>query len=218
MQLRFANCRMDTGTREVFRADARVHLSPKAFRLLELLVASRPNAISKETIHRGLWPGSFVADGNLANLVSELREGLGDTARQPRIIRTVHRFGYAFCAEAGPSRAKVGMPVFLLSWGEREIVLDPGENLLGRDPLSAACIVVESVSRHHARIIVSDDGALLEDLGSKNGTYLRGKKLRGSAPLQDGDAIRLGSVPLTFHRFDSGTTATGPSGGSARLK
>jgi pSer/pThr/pTyr-binding forkhead associated (FHA) protein len=95
-------------------------------------------------------------------------------------------------------------PVFKLIWGDREIALEEGENLLGRDPLSVACIDVASVSRHHARITVTGDQATIEDLDSKNGTYVRDRKLRGATPLADGDALRLGSVPLIFRRFGSG--------------
>jgi pSer/pThr/pTyr-binding forkhead associated (FHA) protein len=60
------------------------------------------------------------------------------------------------------------------------------------------------VSRHHARIVVDGTAARLEDLGSKNGTFLRNQRLEGSHPLRDGDAIRLGLVALVFRRFEPG--------------
>src|SRR6185503_16401606 len=53
-------------------------------------------------------------------------------------------------------------------------------------------------ARRHARILISAKGATIEDLGSKNGTFLRGQRLTGLAELQDGDEIRLGSLMLTF--------------------
>ena len=64
-----------------------------------------------------------------------------------------------------------------LLWGDRAIPLSEGENLLGRVDGAAAWIDSPSVSRRHARIVVSGGRATLEDLGSKNGTYLRGEKL-----------------------------------------
>lgn len=215
MRLRFEGCHLDLGTREVFRGERPVHLSPKAFQLLELLVTSRPNAISKEDLHRRLWPDTFVADGNLAVLVNELREGLGDDARRSRIIRTVQRFGYAFEATTESvgtpgALAEVGVAYRLL-WAEREIALAVGENLIGRDQGAVVWVDDVSVSRHHARIVIDTSGARLEDLGSKNGTYVGSRRIERPVALQDGDSLRLGSVALIFRRFEAGlSTETGP--------
>jgi DNA-binding winged helix-turn-helix (wHTH) protein len=207
MQLRFEDCLLDSGTREVFRGERQVHLSPKAFQLLELLARSRPTAISKEEIHQRLWPGTFVADGNLANLVNEIREGLGDDARQPRIIRTVQRFGYAFEAKAESLPApREGGVAYRLLWGDREIALAEGANLIGRDQDAVVWVDDVSVSRHHARIVIDASGARLEDLGSKNGTYVGSGKVGDAVSLRDGDAVRLGSVAMVFRRFEAGTS------------
>ena len=115
MRLGFGEYVLDLGTRQVFRVAEEIPLSPKAFQLLELLVQRRPNAVSKEELQNALWPDTFVAETNLANLVSELRTAFGDEARQSHVIRTVQRFGYAFQAQArdlpisaarGPGRAR----------------------------------------------------------------------------------------------------------------
>jgi len=210
MPLQFGDCVLNLGTRELFRAEVQTRLSPKAFQLLELLVSSRPNAVSKDKIHETLWPGSFVVDGNLANLVNELREALGDDARQQRIIRTVPRFGYAFQAETeilSRERAKEAAgPCYRLLWGDREIALGEGENLIGRDQETVVWLDDVSVSRHHARIVIDGSGARLEDLGSKNGTFVGAKRVESVMPLHDGDAVRLGSVALVFRRFEAGTS------------
>ncbi len=154
--------------------------------LFELLATRRPNAVSKEEIHRHLWPDSFVADGNLANLVAELRDALGEDARNPRVIRTVQRFGYAFSGdaepEAEPAWSGESNVVFKLLWGDREILLQEGENILGREREAIAWIDVHSVSRRHARIAISGGRATLEDLESKNGTFLQGVPSRSRAP------------------------------------
>ena len=72
----------------------------KAFQFLELLVEYRPKAVSKEVIHKRLWPGTFVSDGTVTSLLAEVREAIGDDAHESRFVRTVHRFGYAFSGAA----------------------------------------------------------------------------------------------------------------------
>jgi pSer/pThr/pTyr-binding forkhead associated (FHA) protein len=56
----------------------------------------------------------------------------------------------------------------------------------------------DTVSRRHARLRIAGGEAVLEDLGSRNGTWLRGERLAGPAPLRDGDELRVGSVSITF--------------------
>ncbi len=102
MRLGFGEYVLNLGTRQVFRASEEMPLSPKAFQLLELLALRRPDAVSKEELHKALWPNTFVTETNLANLVNELRTAFGDVARQSHVIRTVQRFGYAFQATAEP--------------------------------------------------------------------------------------------------------------------
>ncbi|HSS43898.1 MAG TPA: FHA domain-containing protein [Thermoanaerobaculia bacterium] len=205
---------MDSETRELLRRGESVHLSPKAFQFLELLLDNRPRALSKAQIHERLWPGTFVSDGTLTSLLAEVRSAIEDDAREPRFVRTVYRFGYAFFGPAQEKQKRPppkGMPQFAyrLFWGKREIALEEGECILGRDPEATVLIDHKSVSRRHARITISGEGATLEDLGSKNGTRLDGKKIGVRSALADGDEIRLGSVPVTFHIFPlSGSTET----------
>ena len=204
MRLRFGDCVFDADTREVSRGDRSVAISPKAFALLELLIDARPLAVSKARIRERIWPGIHVSAANLSNLVVELRAALGDDARRPRFIRTLHRFGYAFRAAAGPDRRAPEEAVvasdhaYLLVWGRREIALGPGENLIGRERDAVVWIDDEAVSRRHARITIGPKGATIQDLGSKNGTYLAGRKVRGSVLLGDRDAVKIGPVTLSL--------------------
>ena len=212
MRLLFGHCILDSGTREIFRKGKLVSVTPKAFRLLEILAERRPNAVSKEELHRVLWPDTFVTDANLPNLVVELRTALGDGARSQRILRTVPRFGYAFAANAVAAHEKVAARTAFpfacrLLWGPREIALEPGENLIGRDQESVVWIDDASVSRRHARIAVGDAGAILEDLGSKNGTFVGGRKISKPARLADRDAIKIGPASMVFRLFKK----TGPT-------
>src|SRR5262245_36526382 len=207
MRVAFGDCVFDPDTREVFCDGRPVSLSPKAFRLLEILIEERPRALSKEKLHELLWPGVFVADANLDNLVADLRAALGDDAKNPSLVRTVPRFGYAFLPEVretGPGKDGRRRSIFKLLWQDREIALSEGENGLGRDEESVAWIDVYSVSRHHARIVVSGEEATLEDLGSKNGTFVGDRRIQGPVPVEDGDTIRIGTVSLVLRRFVPG--------------
>jgi len=204
MRLRFGDCVFDADTREVTRGGRSAAISPKAFALLELLIEARPRAVSKSDIHERLWPGIHVTEANLPNLVVELRTALGDDSHDPAIIRTLPRFGYAFSARAvadrrkPPGEEKTDGPVYRLLWGRREIALDAGDNLIGRDREAAIWIDDESVSRRHASIRIGGDGAEVEDLGSKNGTYVGDKKIRRATPLSDRDVVRIGPASLTL--------------------
>jgi DNA-binding winged helix-turn-helix (wHTH) protein len=201
MRLRFGDCEFDPDTREVFREGKPVHVSPKAFALLAVLIERRPKAVSKDELHGILWPDTFVSDANLPNLVAELREILGDDAHEPRVIRTVPRFGYAFLAETTTEPARPTAQGFRLIWGDREVALHPGENVIGRDDGATLWIDDPLVSRRHARIVIGETGAVLEDLGSKNGTLLRGERIRSPAKLVDEDLITIGPASMVFRVF-----------------
>ena len=102
MRIRFGPFTLDLESRQLISAGREIHLEPKAFELLSALVLERPKALSKGDLQERLWPGTFVAEANLSNLVAEIRAALGDPARAPKFVRTAHGFGYAFCGEAVP--------------------------------------------------------------------------------------------------------------------
>ena len=178
------------------------------------MVGAAPKAVSKDQLQTAVWPDVFVSESNVATLVTELRQALGDDARSPRFIRTVYGFGYAFCGEltevpVRSHRSAAPAGTFRLILPDAEIVLTEGENLLGRGPESVRWIDHETVSRRHARIVVAGATAILEDLGSKNGTSLNGRPIRRPMPLENGDQVRLGSVPIKVKVFaEPGSTAT----------
>jgi len=211
----FADYVLDTDTRELSRGGKRVHIEPKAFQLLELLIAARPTALSKSKLQDELWPRTYVSERSLAGLVADLRTAIGDRAQKPRFLRTVHRFGYAFCGEATTIAAVPHRSDFhcRLVWGDREVALSEGENVLGRDPAVAVWIDMNSVSRRHARIILSDGRATLEDLGSRNGTYLGDRRVAVPTHLSNGDQIKMGEARLVFRCFGKmGTTESEVAG------
>jgi DNA-binding winged helix-turn-helix (wHTH) protein len=209
MRLQFGDFGFDPETREVFRSGKAVHVSPKAFALLAILIERRPKAVSKQELHKLLWPDTFVSDANIANLVAELRETLGDQAQEPRIIRTVQRFGYAFRADSAVEPQGRSPYSHRLIWGDREIALHAGENVIGRDEAAVLWIDHARVSRRHARILVEEREAVLEDLGSKNGTFLGGKRLRAPEKLADKDLITIGPASMIYRVLEhTGSTAS----------
>lgn len=200
MRVAFAEFVLDTARRELCREGRRVHLEPKALELLELLVARRPEAVSKTEIQRRLWPDTFVSESSLTGLVAQVRKALGDDRRQERFLRTVHGFGYAFSGgTASGEGQRVGAPARLI-WEDATFLLQPGENVLGRGEEATARIDAPGVSRRHARLVVTADGATLEDLASKNGTFVGEERVEAPTRLQDGDRLRLGRHLLVFRR------------------
>jgi hypothetical protein len=180
-----------------------IHLAPKAFDLLTMLAIERPKVLSKAVLQQRLWPETFVAEANLSNLIAEIREALGDRARSPTYIRTAHRFGYAFCGSAttqrGAPAAVQDRPLCWLEWNGQRFPLSAGEHVIGRDPDVELSFDDSTLSRRHARLVVTAEETVLEDFGSKNGTFRGGERVTAPVRLADGDAIRIGSLLVTFH-------------------
>jgi len=226
VKLQFSEFLIDSDSRMLTREQQPVHLSRKAFDALLLLLERRPNAVSKEELHERLWPGTFVVDANLSVTMAEVRRGLGDDPQEPRFIRTVHRVGYAFFAdarEAAGTRPASPPPRAWLVWhdrrpeglrlpNERVLRLDEGENLVGREPTCPVWLDVAGVSRRHARVRLEGESATVEDLGSKNGTWLNDERITDPTALRAGDRLQLGPVSLEFR-----TSATSSATKTVRL-
>jgi DNA-binding winged helix-turn-helix (wHTH) protein len=206
MRVEFGRFAFDPERRELLDGTRRVHLGPQAFRLLEILIASRPRPLRKKDLYESIWQDTFVDESNLAGLVNELRTALGDRARKPRFIRTVHGYGYAFCGDLkGEKRpARAGTLVFR----GRELPLQQGANILGRDASADIQIEDATVSRKHAVITIREDGATIDDLDSKNGTFVGGLKLKGTAPLAEGQTFVLGDASIVFRRGSAASTVS----------
>lgn len=193
---RFGEFQLDGDTRQLLRDTTAVHLSPKAFLLLEALVDAAPRALSKSQLQDCLWPGTFVVEANLQHLAAEVRKALDDDPRTPRYVRTVHGFGYAFQEPVARASGRPGALVCRLRWDGGRTMLAQGEYIVGRDPAADVVIDSSTVSRHHARIRVAHGGVTLEDLGSKNGSYVGDRRVDGTLTLTDGDDVRIGMVPV----------------------
>ena len=203
MRVRFGDFVLDTATRELTRSGTVQALSSKAFDLLAILVADRPRIVSKARLQEQLWPDRFVVEKNLANLVSEIRAALGEDASNPRFIRTAHRFGYAFrtagdTKRTGDQESPSRTGGCRLIWRGQRMTLGDGRHTIGRDPNADIYLDSTSVSRTHASIRIADSQATLEDLGSKNGTFVGKRRIDSITMLADGDRIRIGSIEMTF--------------------
>lgn len=189
---------VDVGARLVRRDGADVHLPPKAFDLLLILVRNQPNAVPHDQLHATLWPGVHVSETSLPALVAQLRKALGDTPDEGRVIRTLARVGYAFIGDATVAGHELvgGAPVCRLVWRRTLFEVSAGESVIGRDRGCAIRIEADSVSRHHARLSATGRELSIEDLGSKNGTWVAGERIRGTVALTDGLSFRLGSETI----------------------
>jgi DNA-binding winged helix-turn-helix (wHTH) protein len=196
---RFADCVLDAEARELRRGGRAVPLSPKAFRLLELLLEARPRALRQRELRDALWPDTQVGYTSLARLVTEARKAIGDGGRGPRLIRTVPRYGYAF---ADPAAGEVPAPPSevrgALVTKDGEYPLGEGENLVGRGAECGVRLPSGQVSRVHARVRVEGRATTLEDLGSKNGTWINDRKAEGAVRLEDGDVVIFGTFRVVF--------------------
>jgi len=222
--VRFAHFDLDSDTRQLLRDGEDVHLSPKAFAVLSVLLAKRPNVVAKADLFGEIWPDVFVVDANLNVLVGEIRRALDDDAQSPRFIRTVHGVGYAFCGqaiEAGRRSRSVGLQPdrfveggtavrFWLAWKNQTFSLEEGDNVIGRDPRCEVWVDHSGVSRRHARIRIEggESRPVLTDLESTNGTFVAGKRITEATPLTDGDAIKVGSVTLKFREWTEQASRT----------
>jgi DNA-binding winged helix-turn-helix (wHTH) protein len=201
LTIRFGPFDLSLESRQLTRDGRELHLTPKAFDLLALLIEARPKLLTKSTLQAQLWPDTFVAEANLSNLIAEVRGALGDRARTPAYIRTAHGVGYAFCGTATAAHA-FRQPSDLrcwLEWNGHRFDLASGTHLIGRDADVEVRLDRSTVSRRHARLMITTAGVLLEDCGSKNGTFVGAHRVTAPTRLADGDEIRVGALIVAFH-------------------
>ena len=207
MRLRFGDVTFDGDGRRLLRGGEPVHLTPKAFALLGLLLEKRPAAVSRLGIQEALWPGVFVTEGNIDSLVKEIRKALDDGHAGASLLRTVHGFGYAFDGTVHEEHHDLSTVRHVIVWGVQTFPLAPGENILGRARDAKVWLGHDSVSRSHARVTVDGDRAEIVDAGSRNGTFLRGERVTRPEALRDGDEVTLGVVRVAYRFVGSNPSA-----------
>lgn len=213
VRIHFGDCQADEQAQRLWVAGTPTHVSAKALALLFLLIAHRPRVVSKQEIHAALWPDVYVSDGNLAMLVRELRTALGDDARNPIYIRTAHRRGYAFEAALEPAQEGTDRRhhtpglLWIVALGTRHH-LSGGTYTIGRDPACDIWLNAPSVSRRHARLTVTTADVLLEDLDSRNGTFIDERPIAAPTAIVGKSRIRCGHVSITLQRDPDDVTRT----------
>ncbi len=211
----------------MLRGATTVHLRPKLMDVLAFLAGRAGEVVPQDELLEALWARRFMAESALTRCIAELRDALEDDAAAPTYIETVTKRGYRLIAPVewvgDPGAEAAGAPATVhdrsrraapapgctLLWGDREIALSEGENLIGRVPEAAVRVSSARVSRRHARLVVVGGRALLEDLGSKNGTFVWGRRIAAPTELADGDEICVGHDVLVFRlAYPGGTTVT----------
>lgn len=208
MRFSFGAFTLDGNRRLLFRDGVEVRVAPKTLELLLTLVQRAPNAVSKAELLAALWPDTHVADATLTGVVADAREALGDDGRSPRLIRTMHRFGYAFagqldCDPRGDSSAPVLGWLIADTW---RVPLRSGETVLGREGDGVVPLPSPSVSRRHAAVTLDGAAARLSDLGSKNGTFVDDTKVEQPMALRDGARLRFGTLEVTYRSATATST------------
>jgi len=211
LRFSFDTWTLDADRRLLLHDGTPVTLSPKAFELLKLLAEHHARAFSKAELHQHLWPNTFVSDGSLTILVAEIRQVLNDDADEPRYIRTLRRFGYGFCGTVRTDARQTAAELCntWVIWGNKSIAVSEGDTILGRSLDATIRFDLPGVSRRHARLSVAGANVVVEDLGSQNGTFVRGERISGPATLADGDEIRLGPISMLI-RMVSPDSSTMP--------
>ena len=127
--LRFGEFHLDPVDQSLWREGRRVALAPKAFAVLSHLLERPDRLVTKDELMEALWPNVCVCDAALKVQVRELRQVLGDRAREPRYIETSHRRGYRFIATVTPVSGVPGAP------GARLARPPVESSLVGRRPV-----------------------------------------------------------------------------------
>lgn len=186
-----------------------IQLRPRAMDVLAALAAAAGMLASKRDLIDAVWQTEFVSDHALTQVIAELRAALGDNARDPVYIENIPRKGYRLVAPVTPLEAvappvrEVALPLRLQGEGA-EYPLAQGSNVIGRTADAAVPIDRTEVSRCHARVVVNGTTATVEDLGSKNGTFLNGQRLQQPMVLTDGDEIWIGRSVARFRYLIDG--------------
>jgi DNA-binding winged helix-turn-helix (wHTH) protein len=192
-----------------------VQVPPRVMQVLLCLADHPGQVLTKQQLIGRVWDKEFVTESALTRCVAILRRLLGDEARQPRYLENIPRRGYRLLkspqalSETQEEALAQAQSVCWLSYGERRFVLSDGENVIGRAPDAAVHIDSKEVSRYHARVKLTGSHATVEDLGSKNGTFVGGRRLDSACELRNGDSLAVGSLLMEFRVSDpQGSTDT----------
>ena len=215
LPFRFGPFELDPEAAELRRGDQHIELRPKCLQLLLYLVGNRGKLLSREVLLEQLWNDVVVGQETLSRTITEIRQALRDDPDSPQYIATVPRLGYKFIAPVTRARPSPGYRAFIVH-RHREYPLRDGEHVIGRGQDVAVRLHGPLISRHHARIRVHGNALILEDLGSKNGTLVNGRRVDGTVELESGDTIDVGGELLVVMTATDSTATAGIGDGGAR--
>ena len=182
-----------------------VPLTHKNREMLLLFLENPRRTLTRTKLVERVWGDAAVTDDAVRAQIVKLRRALGEAG--DGLVQMVRREGYRWEGDVqteviSPRRPAQSVilraPRFRLVLDDREVQLLDGPNVIGRDSESALWIDHASVSRRHAQVVVAGGRARLEDLQSKNGTFLNGRKISKPEPLANGDEIRIGVMKIVF--------------------
>jgi DNA-binding winged helix-turn-helix (wHTH) protein len=179
----------------VSRDGTTVRLEPRVMDVLKYLVERAGAVVPRHELVQAVWSTEFVAANTLTHAIFEIRRALGDDPRDPIYVETIPKRGYRVIARITGSvdwRRETGRCRYWAVVDGRSIPLSPGEHVIGRVADANIRIDVPGVSRRHARLRVSGEAVFVEDLGSKNGTYVDGRRVEGATAVRDGSIVRIG--------------------------
>jgi len=98
VRYRFGDTELDTTRYHLRRGEEYVHVEPQVFDVLTHLIEHRERVVTKSELLESVWGHDFVSESALTTRVKQLRQAVGDTGRDQRIVQTVHGRGYRFVA------------------------------------------------------------------------------------------------------------------------
>ena len=181
--LRFDRFVLDPRNLDLHRDGVRVPVQPLPARLLLHLIRNRHRIVSKDELHRVLWPNTYVSDAAVSSALRDLRRALQDEGNRPRIVRTHRGRGVRFIANVEIDGSGLESEFLLPTSEESEPLPDaapPEVPFVGRtDELDRLDRRVRELVRDGRGALVCIDGitgcgrsALLEELDRQLGELL----------------------------------------------
>lgn len=205
--VRFGDFELDIAAFTLRREGIPVRLEKIPMEVLVLLVEHAGTLVARDSIHAALWGGGVFLDRDAAinTAMRKIRKALGEDVERPRFVETVVGKGYRFVGQIvrETADAQRQVAVYRLTRGTDTFALHNGDNLIGRDPDVQVFLDHPSVSRRHARISITGDRVVLEDLNSRNGTCVDGRGITSPTDVHDGAIISVGPITLTFVSLSS---------------
>ena len=215
---RFAGFELDLAAYALRTHGKAVRIEKIPMEILILLVQRAGTLVGRSEIAASVWGQGVHVEQEAAinTAIRKIRQVLGDDAAAPRLVQTVVGKGYRFIApverlrapgeadaiassdRSGPAVEGLAYPRYVIKVGRKEWVLLGGETVIGRDPSAGVYVDHPSVSRRHARISIEAGRARLQDLDSRNGTFVNGRRLEGPVEIRDDAVIGLGPITLLF--------------------